>query len=137
MTFHPIKCDIVGNLDDFRFIYERWERGHSAAGEARDATIGDLGHDDFLIGELTDDLATLVDLVSSDLKPLTDWGQDDYRAVADGIEARWEPRPGAAAAEAPDTVPEGGCPDGCGGCSCHINPPCSHCTDGHETGECW
>jgi hypothetical protein len=24
------------------------------------------------------------------------------------------------------------CPVSCGGCSCHINPPCSHCTDGHD-----
>lgn len=23
------------------------------------------------------------------------------------------------------------CPDGCGGCSCHSNPPCSHCSEGH------
>jgi len=21
------------------------------------------------------------------------------------------------------------CPPGCGGCSCHISPPCSHCTE--------
>ncbi len=21
------------------------------------------------------------------------------------------------------------CPDGCGGCSCHLNPPCPHCVD--------
>lgn len=23
------------------------------------------------------------------------------------------------------------CSIGCGGCSCHIYPPCGHCTDGH------
>lgn len=27
------------------------------------------------------------------------------------------------------------CPVNCGGCSCHISPPCSHCTE-HEPGEC-
>lgn len=24
------------------------------------------------------------------------------------------------------------CPDGCGGCSCHVNPPCPHCSEGHD-----
>lgn len=23
------------------------------------------------------------------------------------------------------------CPAGCNGCSCHVNPPCSHCVEGH------
>ncbi len=27
------------------------------------------------------------------------------------------------------------CPDGCGGCACHLTPPCSHCME-HEAGEC-
>lgn len=27
------------------------------------------------------------------------------------------------------------CPDGCGGCSCHLAPPCTHCMT-HEAGEC-
>lgn len=113
MTFHAIKCDVVGSLDDYRFTYDLWQSGHPTAAEARDATTSDLGHDDFLIGDLPDGTA-LVDLVGSDLKPLTDWGQYDYRAVADGVGVRWEPRPGTAAA-APETIPAGGCPDGCGG----------------------
>jgi hypothetical protein len=25
------------------------------------------------------------------------------------------------------------CPEGCNGCSCHIAPPCAHCTEGHGT----
>lgn len=28
-----------------------------------------------------------------------------------------------------DEEPERKCPPDCGGCSCHINPPCHHCTD--------
>lgn len=29
-----------------------------------------------------------------------------------------------------------GCPTGCPGCSCHINPPCNHCVENHDgTGE--
>lgn len=27
------------------------------------------------------------------------------------------------------------CPMDCGGCSCHVNPPCPHCEQ-HEPGEC-
>lgn len=27
------------------------------------------------------------------------------------------------------------CPDKCGGCSCHLSPPCSHCTE-HIPCEC-
>ncbi len=23
------------------------------------------------------------------------------------------------------------CPNGCGGCSCHLHPPCNHCLEGH------
>jgi len=25
------------------------------------------------------------------------------------------------------------CPSNCGGCSCHISHPCSHCVEGHLT----
>lgn len=28
------------------------------------------------------------------------------------------------------------CPSSCGGCSCHINPPCSHCVEHFTCPEC-
>lgn len=28
------------------------------------------------------------------------------------------------------------CPMSCSGCSCHLNPPCSHCTEGHKKIKC-
>lgn len=32
-----------------------------------------------------------------------------------------------------ETNPKTECPSDCGGCSCHINPPCSHCTGNHRS----
>jgi hypothetical protein len=100
VEFHPIETSLVGDERHFEFLYSLG-LGQSTAEAARDHEIGLLGHDDFLIGEVVD-RNTLVNLVDSDLEPLQEWGQFSYRSVAAGLRMTWAPRPGTAAAAAPE-----------------------------------
>jgi hypothetical protein len=102
--FHPIECSIVGNEQHAEFQYSLG-LGQPTATAARDNQLDYVGHDDFLIGEVVD-RSTLVNLIGSDLKPLVDWGQESYRAVAAGLRMAWAPRPGTTAAAAPEEDPE-------------------------------
>jgi hypothetical protein len=100
-TFHPISCSVVGSLNNYTFIYSLG-LDYRTASDTRRTHMRDVGHDDFLIGELSDDRRSLLDVTNSNLQPLDGWGQESYRAVADGMLLRWEPRHGTRAAEAPE-----------------------------------
>lgn len=76
--------------------------GYATARDAAIKHMATIGHDGFLIGELSDDKGSLLDLLDSDLTPPAGWGQVSYREAAESLRLTWAPKPGSVGAEAPE-----------------------------------
>lgn len=102
--FHPVTVAAVGNPEAGYGIEYYLGEAYPTATEASREHMRAVEHDDFLIAEVDDrgDDRALVDLLTADLKPLTDWGQVSYRDAAESLCMEWQPKPGTHGATAPE-----------------------------------